>query len=90
MKKRFEVLLSQVEKEEKDYLKLLPCNSGYFCSFATKGDAFQLRRVLLEEQKIGCVAIDEHLLRVAYSQLKADKIELMIKKIFECAKKLWK
>ena len=55
MKKRFEVLLSQVEKEEKDYLKLLPCNSGYFCSFATKGDAFQLRRVLLEEQKIGCL-----------------------------------
>lgn len=90
MKKRFNALLSQVEKEERGYLELLPCNSGYFCSFVTKGDAFQLRETLLEEQKIGCVAIDEHLLRVAYSQLSTDKIEPMVKKMFECAKKLWK
>lgn len=63
-----------------------PFNSGYFMSFHTNTvNAEELRQKLLKEKGIGTIAIDAHTLRVAFSSLDEDKIEIVYKAIYETA-----
>lgn len=64
----------------------LPFNSGYFMSFDTgKVNAEELRQKLLKEKGIGTISINERTLRVAFSSLDEDKIEIVYNAIYETA-----
>ena len=72
-------------------LEALPFNSGYFMSMHCKGiKAEDLRLKLLHEYGIGTIAIDEHHLRVAFSSVDIEKIDLVFTTIFEVAEELAK
>lgn len=68
-----------------------PFNSGYFMSFQTSTvDAEELRQKLLKEKGIGTISIDSRTLRVAFSSLDEDKIEIVYKAIYETADEMSK
>lgn len=91
LEKRYQIVRRFVDSHESKALKPLPFNSGYFMSFALSGiDAETLRTKLLEERGIGTIAIDSKTLRVAFSSLDEDKIELVYAAIYEEADKLSK
>ena len=57
-------------------------------SFALNGiDAEELRQRLLNEKGIGTIAIDSKTLRVAFSSLDEDKIDVVYSAIYEMAEK---
>ncbi|MBN2861125.1 MAG: aminotransferase class I/II-fold pyridoxal phosphate-dependent enzyme [Sphaerochaetaceae bacterium] len=60
----------------------IPSNSGYFSSFAVTGNAFALRMGLLEKD-IALIALDKHLIRVAYSSLDDSQIARVIHELYE-------
>ena len=70
-------------------LRLYPCNSGYFCTFACEGDAEILRQQVLEEHGIGTVALSGNLLRIAYSGVDIDLLPRVIDTVYQSAEKLW-
>jgi hypothetical protein len=51
-------------------------------------DAEALRKKLLEEKGIGTIAIDSQTLRIAFSSLDDDKIEMVYSAIYESADEL--
>lgn len=70
-------------------LEALPFNSGYFMSMKCTGvGAEELRLKLLHDHGIGTIAIDETHLRVAFSSVETDKIELVFSTIFKVAEEL--
>lgn len=58
-----------------DPIRPLPFNSGYFMTFACKGDSELLRTHLLDSYGIGSISIPEHYLRIAFSSVDLDDIE---------------
>ena len=50
-----------------------------------KIDAEELRQKLLKDSGIGTIAIDAHTLRVAFSSLEEDKIDIVYKTIYQTA-----
>jgi aspartate/methionine/tyrosine aminotransferase len=89
LSKRF-LKVSKIVSERCDpsILEPLPFNSGYFLSFLCKGfSAEELRRELLERERIGVVALGEDLIRVAYSSIETEGIEECFKAIFETAER---
>jgi len=76
------------ERCDPSILEPLPFNSGYFLSFLCKGfSAEELRRELLERERIGVVALGEDLIRVAYSSIETEGIEECFKASFETAER---
>lgn len=58
-------------------------------SFAMKGiNAEELRVKLLKEEGIGTIQIDDSTLRVAFSSIEEDKIDLVYSKIYKAAEEL--
>ena len=53
-------------------------------------DAELLRQKLLKDSGIGTIAIDSHTLRVAFSSLEEDKIEIVYKSIYDTAEEMAK
>ena len=65
-------------------LSALPFNSGYFMCFKTETiDAEALRKRLLYEDGIGTIAVNEHLLRVAYSYTDISDLEELYRAIIK-------
>ena len=62
----------------------LPFNSGYFMSFKIR-EAGKLRKFLLHKKNIGTIAINDSILRLAYSSIDTDKIEEVLAAIFSGA-----
>ncbi|MGI6433469.1 MAG: aminotransferase class I/II-fold pyridoxal phosphate-dependent enzyme [Sphaerochaetaceae bacterium] len=90
IKKRFELLMQEVSEWPSDTpLHLYPANSGYFCTFACKGDAEQLRVKLLHDCGIGTIALKGNLLRLAYSAIDEQEIPFVMQKMQNGARKLW-
>lgn len=66
---------------DSEFFDIVPNNSGYFMCLKTKGiDAEEVRQVLLNKYDTGIMAIGD-LLRVAYSSLPTDQIELLYENI---------
>ncbi|MBI9100107.1 MAG: aminotransferase class I/II-fold pyridoxal phosphate-dependent enzyme [Spirochaetaceae bacterium] len=74
-----EVVLGKYINSE--YFDIVPNNSGYFMCLKLKGiDAEEVRQVLLNKYDTGIMAIGD-LIRVAYSSLATDLIELLFENI---------
>ena len=91
LEKRYNIVRKFVDNHTSKALEPLPFNSGYFMSFRLSGvDAETLRQKLLQGRGIGTIAIDGKTLRVAFSSLDEDKIELVFAAIYEEADNLAK
>ena len=89
LERRYKAVKAFVSSHTSKEVEPLPFNSGYFMSFHTKSvDAEILRQKLLKEQGIGTISIDTHTLRVAFSSLDEDKIDIVYKAIYDTADKL--
>ncbi len=83
---RYKAVKTFVDTHKSDNLQPLPFNSGYFMSFhLDKIDAEQLRQKLLKDSGIGTISIDSHTLRVAFSSLEEDKINIVYEAIYKTA-----
>jgi aspartate/methionine/tyrosine aminotransferase len=70
-------------------LEPLPFNSGYFMCFRLKrGSAEELRQRLLDQEGVGTIAMDEHLLRIAFSAVDPDQIEELFSTVYRTAQAL--
>jgi aspartate/methionine/tyrosine aminotransferase len=75
--------------EDREDLKPLPFNSGYFMSFLMKnGGAEALRKKLLDGKGIGTISIQDKYLRVAFSAVDIENIEDLFTQIFNSAEEL--
>jgi aspartate/methionine/tyrosine aminotransferase len=69
-----------------DVLRPLPFNSGYFLSFRLlKGRAEDLRTELLMKDGVGTIAIDERVLRVAFSSVDLPDLEALFALVYAAA-----
>ncbi len=83
MKSRHERLrLAHTGRDPQRGIRPIPSNSGYFSSFWIEKDAYALRSYLLEKD-IAVVALDAHLIRVAYSALDESQLDLVIDALYE-------
>ncbi|NCB02416.1 MAG: aminotransferase class I/II-fold pyridoxal phosphate-dependent enzyme [Spirochaetia bacterium] len=90
MKMRYERIFERIASYSHDPILVpLPANSGYFISFYYKGDAGELRKMLLKDG-IGVVSVGEHLIRIAYSAVNIEQIDTLIETLYEGARSLWK
>ena len=86
---RYKKVREFVDSHKSDAIEPLPFNSGYFMSFNMKGiDAEELRVKLLKEKGIGTIQIDSSTLRVAFSSIEEDKIEMVYSEIYKTAGEL--
>lgn len=98
-KQKFDLLRSRYDKvkdileKNKDryseYFKPLPFNSGYFmCVALANGlDGEEVRKTLIEEFSTGTIFI-RGVIRLAYSAVACDKLELLFENLYEACKKL--
>jgi aspartate/methionine/tyrosine aminotransferase len=71
----------QEKYSHSEYFDIVPYNSGYFMCLKLKGiDPEEVRQVLLKDYDTGIMAIGD-LIRVAYSSLASDLIELLFENI---------
>jgi aspartate/methionine/tyrosine aminotransferase len=69
-----------------DLIAPLPFNSGYFMSFRLlKGKAEELRKELLMQDGVGTIAIDERVLRVAFSSVDVGDLDALFDVIYAAA-----
>ena len=83
LKSRYEKVKEVVQGKyiNSEYFDIVPNNSGYFMCLKLKGiDAEEVRQVLLNKYDTGIMAIGD-LIRVAYSSLATDLIELLFENI---------
>ena len=86
LERRYKLVKQFVSSHTSSEIASLPFNSGYFMAFHLQSvDAELLRQTLLKEQGIGTIAIDAHTLRVAFSSLEEDKIDIVYKAIYDTA-----
>ena len=86
LKRRYDLVKAFVTTHTAKGIEPLPFNSGYFMAFNLTGiDAEALRVKLLNEKGIGTIAIDSKTLRVAFSSLDEDKIEIVYQAIYDTA-----
>ncbi|MDY4903080.1 MAG: aminotransferase class I/II-fold pyridoxal phosphate-dependent enzyme [Treponema sp.] len=90
LENRYKAVKNFVTTHSSSQVTPYPFNSGYFMAFDTKVDAELLRQKLLKEKGIGTIAIDAHTLRVAFSSLEEDKINLVYQEIYTAADELAK
>ncbi len=91
LERRYTLVRKFVNSHKSNAIEPLPFNSGYFMSFDTKKiNAEELRVKLLHEKGIGTVQIDPQTLRVAFSSLDEDKIEIVYQAIYDTAEEMSK
>lgn len=89
LEKRYALVKKFTTTHTSENITPLPFNSGYFMAFDTKKvNAETLRQKLLKERGIGTISIDSRTLRVAFSSLEEDKIDIVYQAIYETADKL--
>jgi aspartate/methionine/tyrosine aminotransferase len=78
-----------LERVSSPFLRPLPFNAGYFCSFRAEGiDALALRERLLRDRGIGVIAFGPDLLRVSYASVEEEGLEEMFAAIFAAAEEM--
>ncbi len=91
LERRYKLVREFVSIHESKFIKPLPFNSGYFMSFDTMNiDAEKLRQKLLNDRGIGTISIDAKTLRVAFSSLDEEKINIVYQAIYDVADELGK
>lgn len=91
LERRYKLVREFVSTHESKFIKPLPFNSGYFMSFDTMSiDAEKLRQKLLNDRGIGTISIDAKTLRVAFSSLDEEKINIVYQAIYDIADELGK
>lgn len=91
LERRYKLVRDFVSTHESKFIKPLPFNSGYFMSFDTMNiDAEKLRQKLLNDRGIGTISIDVKTLRVAFSSLDEEKINIVYQAIYDIADELGK
>ena len=91
LERRYKLVRDFVSTHESKFIKPLPFNSGYFMSFDTMSiDAEKLRQKLLNDRRIGTISIDVKTLRVAFSSLDEEKINIVYQAIYDIADELGK
>ena len=91
LERRYKLVREFVSTHESKFIKPLPFNSGYFMSFDTMNiDAEKLRQKLLSDRGIGTISIDAKTLRVAFSSLDEEKINIVYQAIYDIADELGK
>ena len=91
LERRYKLVREFVSTHESKFIKPLPFNSGYFMSFDTMDiDAEKLRQKLLNDRGIGTISIDAKTLRVAFSSLDEEKINIVYQAIYDVADELGK
>ena len=89
LEKRYALVKKFTTTHTSENITPLPFNSGYFMAFDTKKvNAETLRQELLKERGIGTISIDSRTLRVAFSSLEEDKIDIVYQAIYETADEL--
>lgn len=89
LEKRYTLVKKFTTTHTSENITPLPFNSGYFMAFDTKKvNAETLRQKLLKERGIGTISIDSRTLRVAFSSLEEDKIDIVYQAIYETADEL--
>lgn len=89
LEKRYALVKKFTTTHTSENITPLPFNSGYFMAFDTKKvNAETLRQKLLKEHGIGTISIDSRTLRVAFSSLEEDKIDIVYQAIYETADEL--
>lgn len=89
LERRYALVRKFINEHASSAIEPLPFNSGYFMSFDTKNiNAEELRVRLLNEKEIGTIQIDPRTLRVAFSSLDEDKIELVYQAIYDMAEEM--
>lgn len=89
LEKRYALVKKFTTTHTSENITPLPFNSGYFMAFDTKKvNAETLRQKLLKERGIGTISIDSRTLRVAFSSLEEDKIDIVYQVIYETADEL--
>lgn len=91
LERRYKLVRDFVSTHESKFIKPLPFNSGYFMSFDTMSiDAEKIRQKLLNDRGIGTISIDAKTLRVAFSSLDEEKINIVYQAIYDIADELGK
>lgn len=91
LERRYKLVRDFVSTHESKFIKPLQFNSGYFMSFDTMSiDAEKLRQKLLNDRGIGTISIDVKTLRVAFSSLDEEKINIVYQAIYDIADELGK
>lgn len=88
MKKRYEAMKRDVSRPEyREWFTPLPFNAGYMMSVELRDglDAEQVRRTLLHERGVGVVA-NGNLIRIAYSCLPVDRIDMLLRELVDVCK----
>jgi aspartate/methionine/tyrosine aminotransferase len=90
LENRYKKVRSYVDtKKDHPVLEALPFNSGYFMSFHCKTVSAEiLRQKLLHEYEIGTIAIDNETLRVAFSSIDEDLIDVVYSAVYTAAEEL--
>ena len=89
LEKRYALVKKFTTTHTSENITPLPFNSGYFMAFDTKKvNAETLRQKLLKERGIGTISIDSRTLRVAFSSLEEDKIDIVYQAIYETVDEL--
>lgn len=83
---RYKALKKALEKyKDREDLRALPFNSGYFMSFYCTCDSENLRQLLLNKYGTGVIRLDEHHIRLAFSSVNLEKIEALIDTVYLAA-----
>lgn len=91
LERRYALVRKFINEHTSSAIEPLPFNSGYFMSFDTKKiNAEELRVRLLNEKGIGTIQIDSRTLRVAFSSLDENKIEVVYQAIYDMAEEMSK
>lgn len=89
LERRYALVRKFINEHTSSAIEPLPFNSGYFMSFDTKKiNAEELRVRLLNEKGIGTIQIDSRTLRVAFSSLDENKIEIVYQAIYDMAEEM--
>jgi len=86
LRERYVKVKALLAGRPREVLEPLPFNSGYFMSFRlAKGKAEELRKELLAQDGVGTIAIDERILRVAFSSVDLDDLGALFDVIYAAA-----
>jgi len=89
LRERYRKVKAIVADRASNAIQPYPFNSGYFMSFRLlRGNAETLRTALLMEEGVGTIAVNEQCLRVAFSQLDIDKLEMVFELIYKTAERV--
>lgn len=88
LKRRFEKITNILSDhpEYNEFFTALPCNSGYFmCVKVLSGNAEKVRSILLEKYSTGVIA-QKDVIRLAFSSVPIDSIDLLFENLFNAAR----